>query len=182
MRIPDPSPLRDATAHTLSVLPPLQVFRAIAHAPTVLDPWLGLGGALLTSLNLDPVLRELAIIEVAIGTACDYERRQHELIGQGVGVTDEQIAALGRRDLDDAALRPHGPMLSVVAEVVADHGCSEASMSSLRQVLPDRDVVELLLVIGYYIGLAVLINALDIETEPPDGLAVLGLPQTGERS
>lgn len=182
MRIPDPSPLQEATAQTLSVLPPLQVFRAIAHAPTVLDPWLGLGGALLTTLDLDPVLRELAIIEVAVATGCEYERRQHELIGRGVGVTNEQIDAIGRRDLDDPAVEPHGPVLSIVRETVTDHGCSEASMAALRDALGDRNAVELLLVVGYYLGLAVLMNALDLEPEPPDGLAVLGLPQTGARS
>lgn len=177
MRIPEPGPLQDATARTLSVLPPLQLFRAIAHAPTVLDPWLGLGGALLTSLDLDPVLRELAIIEVAATTGCDYERQQHELIGRGIGVAEEQIDALGRRDLDDAALKPHGTVLGIVRQVVTEHGCSDASMASLRTVLSDREVVELLLVVGYYLGLAVFINALDLETERPDGLAVLGLPQ-----
>lgn len=181
MRIAEPSPLHDATARTLSVLPPLRLFRAIAHAPTVLDPWLGLGGALLTSLDLDPVLRELAIMEVANATGCDYERRQHELIGRGVGVTDEQIDALGRGDLDDAALKPHGQVLSIVDQAVDEHGCSDTSMALLRTVLPDREVVELLLVVGYYLGLAVLINALDLQAEPADGLAVLGLPQIEEQ-
>lgn len=182
MRIPEPDLLDTATANTLSVLPPLQLFRALAHAPTVLDPWLGLGGALLTSLDLDPVLRELAIIEVALTTGCDYEREQHELIGRGVGVTNGQIDALGRRDLGDRVLHPYGPMLSVVREIVTEHDCSDASMASLRAMLADRQVVELLLVVGYYLGLAVLINALDLDVESPDGLAVLGLPQIDEQS
>lgn len=180
MRIPEPEILDDATANTLSVLPPLLLFRALAHAPTVLDPWLGLGGALLTTLDLDPVLRELAIIEVAVATGCDYERRQHELIGRGVGISDEQIDALARRDLDDRAFEPHGPVLSIVRDVATEHGCTDESMTLLRTMLTDREVVELLLVVGYYLGLAVLINALDLADEAPDGLAVLGLPQSGD--
>ena len=178
MRIPEPESLDDATSNTLSVLPPLQLFRALAHAPTVLDPWLGLGGALLTTLALDPALRELAITEVALATGCDYERRQHELIGRGVGITDDQIDALARRDLDDPALEPHGPVLGIVRDVATEHGCSDESMTLLRTMLPDRQVVELLLVVGYYLGLAVLINSLDLAAETPDGLAVLGLPQS----
>lgn len=181
MRILEPGELDEATAGTLAVLPPLQLFRVLAHAPTVLDPWLGLGGALLTSLDLDPVLRELSIIEVAVVAGCDYERQQHELIGRGVGVTVDQIDALRRHDLGDRSLDPHGPVLRVVREVATDHGCSDASMATLRTTLPDRGVVELLHVVGYYLGLAALINALDLAPEPPDGLAVLGLPQIDDQ-
>lgn len=52
----------------------------------------------------------------------------------------------------------------------------------MRARLPDRQIVELLLVVGYYLGLAVLIGAVDLEPEEPDGLSVLGLPQAGRRS
>ena len=55
----------------LGVLPDLHVFRMVGQAPTLFGPWLSLGGAILASLELDPVLRELAILQVACTVGCE---------------------------------------------------------------------------------------------------------------
>src|SRR5271165_3161466 len=78
----------------LDVLPDLHVFRMIAQAPTLFGPWLSLGGAILATLELDPVLRELAILQVACTVGCEYERLQHAAIAASVGATSEQVTLL----------------------------------------------------------------------------------------
>ena len=40
----------------LDALPPLNIFRMLAHADSAFIPYLGLGGVLLTQLELDPKL------------------------------------------------------------------------------------------------------------------------------
>lgn len=177
MRLADPPPPSEATVRTLELLPRLELFRTIARAPTVLDPWLGLGGTLLTALDLDPVLRELAILEVATATGCDYERRQHHEIARAIGALVAQVLAVEEGRLDDPSLGAHGAVLRFVRTVTTTHRCSEEAMVEARTRLSDRHIVELLLVVGYYVGLALLVNAVDLEAEAPDGLAVLGLPQ-----
>jgi hypothetical protein len=78
-RLPDPdiagaSPqVRDA----LAAMPDLSLLRMVAHAETVLVPWLSLGGALLNSLALNPILRELVILQVATTTSSANPRRDH---------------------------------------------------------------------------------------------------------
>ena len=69
---PDPTP--PAVADVLAHLPDLHLFRMLGHAETAMMPWLSLGGALLTTLTLDPVLRELVILRVAAATGAEYER------------------------------------------------------------------------------------------------------------
>ena len=98
-QMPRPAPVvpeqaEPAVGRTLEALPPLNVFRMVAHAGTAFRPWLALGGALLGSLELDPRLRELAILRVAGIAGCDYERVQHEPIAIGVGASAGQVAAL----------------------------------------------------------------------------------------
>src|SRR5207253_6263125 len=56
-----PEPVREA----LAGLPPLNIFRMLAHAESALRPFLRFGGAILGRLELDPKLRELAILQVA---------------------------------------------------------------------------------------------------------------------
>src|SRR5881227_4216823 len=109
---PDPAALSERNQQVLANLPPLNVFRMLAHAETAFRPYLRFGGALLADLQLGPVPRELAILQTARVFEADYEWIQHVAIGRAVGVTDEQIAALRAHDgeaggsggdLDDAA-------------------------------------------------------------------------------
>src|SRR5438309_10574077 len=95
-----PEPVREA----LQAVPPLNVFRMVANAETAFRPWLAFGGALLSSLALDPRLRELAILRVGRLESAEYEWVQHVPIARAVGASDEEIAAVERGDLDDAAL------------------------------------------------------------------------------
>src|SRR5271166_6048849 len=90
----DPKSAPQEVQELLDVLPDLRVFQMVAQAPTLFRPWLALGGAILASLELDPVVRELAILQVACTSGCEYERVQHEAIAVGVGATSEQVILL----------------------------------------------------------------------------------------
>ena len=61
----DPKSAPKEVRELLDVLPDLHVFQMVAQAPTLFGPWLALGGAILATLELDPLLRELAILQVA---------------------------------------------------------------------------------------------------------------------
>ena len=65
----------------------------VAHAETAFRPWLALGD-LLGKLQLDPALRELAILRVAAIAGCSYELVQHGPIATAVGVGSDQVEAL----------------------------------------------------------------------------------------
>ena len=61
---------------------------------------------LLRDLQLDPVVREQAILRVAALTpGAEYEWVQHEAIGRAVGMTDAQIEACRSGEPNDLVLR-----------------------------------------------------------------------------
>jgi 4-carboxymuconolactone decarboxylase len=156
----------------LDALPSLDVFRMVAHADTAFRPWLALGGALLGSLQLDPVLRELAILRVSVITGCDYERVQHEAIAVGVGARGDQVAALrARRDSGKEFDGKQALVVRFVGEVISNGGAD--LIAQLEEALSAREVIELLLVIAYYHGLALLINATGLQPDPPASMAVV---------
>jgi 4-carboxymuconolactone decarboxylase len=165
-----PAPVRE----TLAGLPPLGVFRMLAHAETAFRPWLAFGGALLGRLQLDPALREMAILRVAAIAGCDYELVQHEPIAAGVGVRADQVAAL-------AAGRAGGPefnqgetlVLRFVGEVIENEGGAAELVEEIEEALSARGVVELLLVISQYHGLALLLNTTGVKADPPAAMAVV---------
>src|SRR4051794_11348119 len=94
----DPATARDDVREALDNLPPLNIFRTLAHAETTFRPFLRFGGAVLGRMSLDPVVRELAILTVAKEAEAEYEWIQHVAIGKTAGVTDAQIEALAAAD------------------------------------------------------------------------------------
>ncbi|MBV9212463.1 MAG: carboxymuconolactone decarboxylase family protein [Actinobacteria bacterium] len=162
-----PEPVREA----LDALPPLNIFRMVANAETAFRPWLRLGGALLSALELDPRLRELAILHVGRLERAEYEWVQHVPIARGVGATVEEIAAIDRGELEDDALDSQTrAVLRFTTEAVREVRVSEEALAGVReQGLSPREVVELLLVISYYMGVARLTESAGVEVDGPLG-------------
>jgi 4-carboxymuconolactone decarboxylase len=178
----DPKSTPREVRELLDVLPDLHVFRMVGQAPTLFGPWLALGGAILATLELDPLLRELAILQVARTMGCEYERLQHGAIAAGVGATSEQVTLLATtsesRD-QDAMHRAFSPdqraVLSFTDQVAGPGRASEAEVAAIRACLSDRCVVELLLVIGHYSGIALLAETVRLDLDEPAQMAVVDL-------
>src|SRR6476661_10130068 len=90
----DPEKHNDRTRELLGKNRNANIFRMMAHSPKYLEQYCRLGGAIRNRGELDPVVRELAITRTGILCEAPYEIVAHKQIGKGVGVTDEQNAAL----------------------------------------------------------------------------------------
>jgi len=154
---------------------PLKLFRMVAHADSAYEPWLRYGGTLLTRLELDPLLRELAILQVARVTGSRYEWVQHDAIARAVGATAAQLAAIEAGRDDDPAFGPtESLVLRATRSVVADGAAGESEMAELAERLGPRQTIELLLVIGNYVAIAMLIASTGLEPDPPLDPTALG--------
>jgi alkylhydroperoxidase family enzyme len=152
----------------------LNIFRLLAHAETAFAPFLRFAGALLTRLQLDPVLRELAILEVARLSGAEYEWIQHAAIATGVGVTAEQVAAVDRGDLDASCFSaPQRTVLRFTRETLEHVGVSDETFEQASAHLTAREIVELLLVVGAYRMLAGVMETCAIDLDPAVGPDVL---------
>jgi 4-carboxymuconolactone decarboxylase len=147
---------------------PLKLFRMVAHAETAYGAWLQYGGALLTRLELDPLLRELAILQVARQVGSHYEWVQHDPIARAVGATGDQIDAIqAGRDDDPAFDADQSLVLQITRTTVNEGAATEQQVAQLAESLGTRQVVELLLVIGNYTSIAMLIASTGLEPDPP---------------
>lgn len=165
----DPETAPPETAQALGRLPQAHVFGLMAQARTAFRPWLRLGGALLNDLALAPSLRELAILQVG-RLAQRYEWVQHVPVALATGVTQEQIDALERGRIDDPVFDPtQRAVLGFVADMVRDGQVSDADHATLSGLLDDRQIVEVALVAGHYLGLARIMTALQIDPDDPIG-------------
>jgi 4-carboxymuconolactone decarboxylase len=148
--------------------PPLDIFRMVANAESAYRPWLRYSGTLLTGLELDPLLRELAILQVARVMDSPYEWSQHDSIARAVGASGAQVAAVEAGRDEDPCFGPvQSLVLRVTRSVVSEGAASEEQMGELAERLGPRQAVELLLVIGNYVAIAMLIASTGLEPEPP---------------
>ena len=144
-------------------LPQLNIFKLLANAETAFRPFMDYGLILLRDLEVDPVVREQAILRVAALTpGAEYEWVQHEAVGRAVGMTDEQIEACRTGDPGDLVLR-------FTDEVVRDASPSDATFAAMAQRFSPREIIELILVIGQYMMLARLMATAQIDLDEPVG-------------
>jgi alkylhydroperoxidase family enzyme len=164
--------VRDA----LGRVPPLNIFRMMANAETAFRPWLRWGAALLGELQLDPLLRELAILRVARLTPhAEYEWVQHVPIAEAAGATEEQVVALERDDAEASCFSPvQRDVLRFTTEVVRDAQATDGTLGKLSARLSPREVVELLMVIGQYMMVARVMATTRMEIDKPAGPGSLG--------
>ena len=64
-----------------------------------------------------------------------------------------------------------------MGEVIESRGAGEDLVAELEAALSAREVVELLLVISHYLGLALLLNSTGVPPDPPSAMAVVEAAQ-----
>lgn len=155
------------TARALGKLPPLHVFGMLAHAETAFKPWLRYNGVLLSGLAIPPLLRELVILQVG-RLAARYEWDQHVPIAKECGASDAQLAALDAGEIDAECFTPvQSAALGFVADMVRDGEVPDDRYAALAAELDERGVVEVALTAAQYLGLARIVTALRIDSDPP---------------
>jgi alkylhydroperoxidase family enzyme len=167
----DPADAPEPVRNALGRVPPLNIFLMMANAETAFRPWLRWGASLLGELELDPLLRELAILRVARLTPhAEYEWVQHVPLATAVGASDEQVATLERDEVDaDCFSGDERLVLRFTTEVVRDAQASDATLEELGAILSPREIVELLMVIGQYMMVARVMATTRMEIDEPAG-------------
>jgi alkylhydroperoxidase family enzyme len=148
----------------------LNIFRMMAHAETSFRPLVMLGTSILTQQQLPANLRELAILRVARLSRAEYEWVQHVPIAKMTGVSDEQVAALERDDTTASVFDPVDRLvLRATDEIVRDCGPADATFAELEAHFSHREIVELVLAVGFYMVMARLMVSTRIDVDEPAG-------------
>ena len=158
--------------------PKTNAFRMLAHAPAIGASTLRLVLALLTETDLEPRLRELVILRVA--QRCDgrYAWVQHASVAAIVGVSDAQIAVLERGETPNALFADRERTAFAFADEVLDTcSATDDTFAAVREIFSPTEVLELLLLIGYFRMICGVMNTLHVELEPSFGVKILEMVQ-----
>jgi 4-carboxymuconolactone decarboxylase len=153
----------------------LNIFRTLARNEKLAKAFMRLGGHLLGGGVLPAREREIVILRTGRRAGSEYEFAQHRRIGRTAGLTDHEIARLADStdahwSDDDAAL------IAMVDDLCDDDVVSEATWQRLRARWDEAQLLELLVLTGYYRLVSGMLNSAGVALEPatpgwPDGVA-----------
>lgn len=157
----------------------LNVYRALANAENVFTGWMIAGRDALTSPVLSPRLRELIILRTGYLMGSPYEVGQHTGVAEKVGISAEQLATLSPTgDLTEAGFEDiEIAVLLLTTELLVTKRVNSDLFERVRGTLGDEATVEVLMVIGRWAGLALMLNALDVDL---DSAARITIPQPAQ--
>lgn len=146
---------------------PINLFRALAHGPDVLEWMKEIGGWIRYRCGLDPRLRELAIIQVGYLARSPYEFSHHVKIGQDFGVTDADLRDLvaDTRGEANSLGDPDRAVLRAARELTVGTELGDATWADLRRFLPPERILDLLFVVTHYVQVVRMLGALQIDVE-----------------
>ena len=158
-----PEPILDFAARRGN----LNVFRVLANAPHVFSGWTQMVDELFDSPTFSLRTREVVILRVAHLQGSRYELSQHTGIARTAGLTERQInAILDDGDLDEADFSPNERVvLDLVTELCTTRRLTDESFAAGHAALGDGALTELLKLISCYYGLALVLNAADVDVD-----------------
>src|ERR1700687_5784194 len=142
------------------------IFRMMSHSPSYFEQYCRLGNAIRFKGELDPVVRELAITRTGILCEAPYEVVAHKRIGKGVGVTDEQNAALENWKSAACYNEVQRAALAFTDETVTTRRPTDATFHAIAAKLTPAALVELQLSVGFYIMTSKFLETFEIDMQP----------------
>jgi alkylhydroperoxidase family enzyme len=157
----------------------LNLFRMLAHSPPVSAGFSALGGALLQDSALNPRLRETAIVRVGLLAGASYEVKKHIAIGRAVGLSDAEIGALEPGANQEALTEAGRAVVALADQLFRDVRADDALFDRVKQHFSDRELVELVVTIGFYGLVCRVLETLEVDHEEGWGLPSRLAPRSG---
>lgn len=145
-------------------VPTANIFRALAHAPRILDQFLSYANAIRES-SISPKLRELAILTVGHCTGSQYEVAHHQSHGLKAGISAEQLKAIPDFETSPLFDEEERAVMAVAKESTLKVDVSDKTWKRMVPFLNDQQRVELALNIAWYNSGVRIMGALAIELE-----------------
>jgi alkylhydroperoxidase family enzyme len=159
-------------------VPVPNVLGTLMHHPALAGPFLAYNRVLLEKPALGHRLRELLVLRVAWRTSSTYEWAQHTRLAAAAGMTPEEVEGVASSTLD--AWAPLERNLLAAADQLVEHWrVDDATWQRLAAELDERQLVEMLFVVGTYAGLAMAFNSFGLQLDP-ELESVTPLPGTEE--
>src|SRR5713101_1913153 len=145
---------------------PGHIHRAVANAPNLLRRFVALADELRNGTQLDPRLRELALLTVGRLTGAEYEFVHHWNMALRLGVRRAQLEQLANFESSAEFNQDERAVMRYAAEATSNVKVSDAMFDALRHFLDNRRIMELVMNVAFYNAVARVIVPCGVELEP----------------
>lgn len=146
-------------------VPQARVFTTLGRARGTFRGWLHYSATMMPFGRLTRYETELAILRVAHVRGCEYERDHHLRLGERAGVTRELAERVF--SAPDSPLWParHRALLAAVDRLIGQGDLDDAQWAELAAHFRDRELIEIVLLVGHYNALATALTTLRVERD-----------------
>jgi 4-carboxymuconolactone decarboxylase len=146
--------------------PHLNVLLMLAHANyPIFHDFMSLTSNLVFNTELDPILREMAIIRTGILCQSDYEVHQHRIFSRAFGMAEEKIEALSVGSTNTVFSEIEQLVLRFTEETVLLGKSTDETFKAAAAHLPHGQLVELGLAVGCYMAVSNFLKNFEIDIE-----------------
>ncbi len=140
----------------------LNLHRMMAYAPTLMKASGDMAVAFRHDSILARALAEVVILRTAQVADCDYEWERHVPLARSVGVSEQQIADVGRWAQSTAFDAKEKAALKYTETIARSSPVDDQTFAELQRHLPAREIIALTMLVGFYISTAIFIKAMAI--------------------
>ncbi|GAA5101608.1 carboxymuconolactone decarboxylase family protein [Nocardia iowensis] len=141
------------------------LFSTLGRTRGLFRGWLHYSGKLMPGGRLPRHESELVILRVAHLRGCEYEMDHHIRLGKRAGVTPEILDRLRTGPDAPGWSDKHRALLAAVDQLVRTRDLDDAHWTSLAEHYDERSLIEIVLLVNQYEGLASTITALRIQRD-----------------
>jgi 4-carboxymuconolactone decarboxylase len=143
----------------------LNLHRMMAHAPPLMKASGDMAMTFRNDAMLARSLAEIVVLRTAQVADCDYVFGRHLPLARAAGVTEQQIAEVARWR-DSATFTPaQKAALGFTEQVARGTPTDDGTFAGLRRNFSPREIVELSMLIAFYVSTAIFVKALAVPDE-----------------
>lgn len=159
-------------------MPPINLLRMEQWAEGIVESVIRVSDAVLNCSHVDDTLRQIAFLRLCACIGADYEFHLLAKVSRTKGLSQALIAAAAEGSISPHLSEEQRMVARLAEELAVQPRASEEVFAYLRERLPPRHLVELVIGIGFYLMQSRVIGTFDIEKEDVE----FALGSSGEAS
>ena len=141
------------------------VFTTLARDPKMMKAYLPFGAYILGGSTLPPREREILILRIGWLCRSEYEFGQHSVIGQGAGLTPEEISRITKGPKAKGWSPFDAALIRAVDELHSDAFITDVTWHALAERYDEKQMIDLIMTVGAYSMLSMALNSLGVQLD-----------------
>jgi len=145
----------------------LNLHRMMAHAPALMKASGDMAVAFRDDAILSRALAEIVVLRTAQVVDCDYVFGRHVPLARSAGVSERQLAEVGRWPQSEAFTSGQKAALGFTEKVARGAAADDETFAGLQRHFSPREIVALTMLIAFYVSTATFVKTLGVPDESP---------------